>query len=544
MIQFTITGAIFKDMFLMGAALLEKNKSAIDALNVFPVPDGDTGTNMLMTMQSAVKEMSGANMDNIADVAAALSLGALKGARGNSGVILSQIFRGISKRLKGAVEMDSIMLAEALHSGSEAAYKAVMRPKEGTMLTVMRMISEDVTKAAATGANIYTLVDLMIESGEKSLKLTPELLPVLKEAGVVDSGGKGLLTIFTGLKMVLDGAELSDYELEEIVENEPEPVVVEFDGIDEESIKYGYCTEFFIVHLNQEYAEEDIDKFREKLMRIGDSVVVAHDGDIIKVHVHSNSPGKAIQFALRLGEVDKLKIDNMREQFREKMAERRAHEKEMGVVAVGMGEGIEHVFTELAADYVVAGGQTMNPSIEDIAKAIQRVNARNIFVLPNNSNIILAAQQAQRIASKNVAVIPTKSIPQGIRAMMTFNPELSFEENAARMEKSINEVKSGTVTYAIRDTSLGGFEIRKGNIIGLNNSNIEKAGTDVHTVAKELLAHMIGDDGESVSIFYGEDVTQEDAQKLADELSQTYDECDFFVQYGGQPLYYYIFSVE
>jgi DAK2 domain fusion protein YloV len=544
MTEFTITGAIFKDMFLMGAALLEKNKSAIDALNVFPVPDGDTGTNMLMTMQSAVKEMHGVNTDNISDVAAALSLGALKGARGNSGVILSQIFRGISKRLKGATEMDAVMLAEALRSGSDAAYKAVMRPKEGTMLTVMRMIAEEVSKAAVTGANVYTLVDLMIESGENALKLTPELLPVLKEAGVVDSGGKGLLTIFTGLKMVLDGAEISDYEPEETTEAEVEPIVAEFEGIDEESIKFGYCTEFFIIHLNQQYEDEDIDKFREKLMRIGDSVVVAHDGDIIKVHVHSNSPGKAIQFALRLGEISKLKIDNMREQFREKMAERREHEKEMGIVAVSMGEGIEHVFTELSADYVVAGGQTMNPSIEDIAKAIQRVNARNIFVLPNNSNIILAAQQAQRIANKNVAVIPTKTIPQGIKAMMAFNPDLSFEENAARMEKATAEVKSGTVTYAVRDTALGGLEIHEGDIIGLNDGKIVKSGTDVNAVAKELLEYMIGEDGESVSIFYGETVTESDAKNLADELSDKYDECDFVVQYGGQPLYYYIFSVE
>ena len=539
----TINGTLLKDMFLMGAALLEKNKAIIDSLNVFPVPDGDTGTNMSMTMQGAVKEMKSREGSSVEEVAAAASLGSLKGARGNSGVILSQILRGFAKALSGAQEMDAHGLANALSMGTAAAYKAVMKPKEGTMLTVSRMVSEAVSTAANEGTNVYRLLDIMLETGEAALKITPDLLPVLKEAGVVDSGGKGLLTIFRGFKMAVDGEEPDDYEEPtEVAEPEKETIGLE----DVNDIKFGYCTEFFITHFDPSFSESELDKFREKLMRIGDSVVVAYDADVVKVHVHSDAPGKILQLALRLGEIDHPKIENMREQNRAILEAYKKAEKENAVVAVSAGEGLEKVFTELGVSVVISGGQTMNPSADDIVKAIRKANARNVYVLPNNSNIILAAQQASELSDRNVIVIPSKTIMQGLSAIMAYNAEGSAQSNEKRMKESLETVISGAVTYSVRDTSVNGTRIEKGNIIGLLDNDIVTVSESVEETSIKLLKLMLDKHPEDpvVTVFYGEGMDEDNAQALVDLVSAEYSDAEFVMQSGGQPLYYYYFSVE
>lgn len=543
----TIGGAMLKEMFLTGAALLEKNRAYIDSLNVFPVPDGDTGTNMSMTMQSAVKEIQNCKGTNVSDIAAAASLGALKGARGNSGVILSQILRGFARALSGKEEMAPENFAAALTTGTEAAYKAVMKPKEGTMLTVARMMAEAVTKEANEGANLYKLIDVMIDEGERALLLTPELLPVLKEAGVVDSGGKGLVTILRGFKMVIDGEEVDEYvpapqqNTAEITGNE--------EGADLEAlgdIEFGYCTEFFIIHLDESFSEADLDKLREKLMKIGDSVVVAHDSDFIKIHVHSNCPGKILQLALRLGEIDRIKIENMREQNRELLANMKKNEKENALVAVSISDGIDEVYKAIGVNNLISGGQTMNPSIDSITKAIRRANARNVFVLPNNSNIIMAAQQAAAISDRNVIVIPSKTMMQGLSAALAYSDDVDVETNTERMTAAIKQVLSGSVTYAVRDTQFNGEKISQGDIIGLLDNVITKVGTSVDSVAVELLCSMIENKGDDcmATIFYGEGADEDSAQAVADAVNEKYPDAEITVQYGGQPLYYYYFSVE
>jgi DAK2 domain fusion protein YloV len=539
----TINGTLLKDMFLMGAALLEKNKAVIDSLNVFPVPDGDTGTNMSMTMQGAVKEMKSREAITVEEVAAAASLGSLKGARGNSGVILSQILRGFAKALTGAQEMDANGLANALSMGTAAAYKAVMKPKEGTMLTVSRMVSEAVSTAASEGANVYRLLDIMLETGEAALILTPDLLPVLKEAGVVDSGGKGLLTIFRGFKMAVDGEEPDDYE-EPAKQTEPEKETIGLDDVND--IKFGYCTEFFITHFDPSFSESELDKFREKLMRIGDSVVVAYDADVVKVHVHSNAPGKILQLALRLGEIDHPKIENMREQNRAILEAYKKAEKENAVVAVSAGEGLDKVFSELGVSVVITGGQTMNPSADDIEKAIRKANARNVYVLPNNSNIILAAQQAAELSDRNVIVIPSKTIMQGLSAIMAYNAEGSAQSNEKRMKESLETVVSGAVTYSVRDTSVNGTKIEKGNIIGLLDNDIVTVSESVEETSVKLLKRMLEKHPEDpvVTVFFGEGMDEDNAQTLVKHVSAEYPDAEFVVQSGGQPLYYYFFSVE
>ncbi len=546
--ELTISGAQFRDMIVAGAALLERNRQAIDALNVFPVPDGDTGTNMTMTMQSAVRELRALPADaTVSAVADALSMGALRGARGNSGVILSQLFRGFSRAFKGASVMDAPLLASALTMGSEAAYKAVMKPKEGTILTVSRMIAEDAAALAERGANVYRLMDAILESGERALAQTPDLLPVLKEAGVIDSGGKGLLTIYRGFKLSLDGDEIPDLPEQEAQEAAVPSAAAELEGVPEESIEFGYCTEFFIVHLNPAFCEEDLDVFREHLMRLGDSVVVAYDAGVVKVHVHSNAPGKVLQMALRLGELDRLKIENMREQNRALQAERKRSEKEYAMVAVSAGDGIESVFRELMVDHVIAGGQTMNPSIDAIASAIRKVNARNVFVLPNNGNIIMAAQQAAGIASCNVIVLPTKTIPQGIAAAMAFNGSVDVQANEKAMTAAIGEVVSGAVTYAVRSTKFRGEDISQGDIIGMMDNELCCVGTAVDAVTADLLRRMIEKRGEpdaAVTIFYGESVDEANAEALLEKMQQEYPDAEYIVQRGGQPLYYYYLSVE
>ncbi len=543
----TISGAMLKEMFLTGAALLEKNRAYIDSLNVFPVPDGDTGTNMSMTMQSAVKEIQNCKGTNVSDIAAAASLGALKGARGNSGVILSQILRGFARALSGKEEMAPENFAAALTTGTEAAYKAVMKPKEGTMLTVARMMAEAVTKEASEGANLYKLIDVMIDEGERALLLTPELLPVLKEAGVVDSGGKGLVTILRGFKMVIDGEEVDEYvpapqqNTAEITGNEEG---ADLEALDD--IEFGYCTEFFIIHLDESFSEADLDKLREKLMKIGDSVVVAHDSDFIKIHVHSNCPGKILQLALRLGEIDRIKIENMREQNRELLANMKKNEKDNALVAVSISDGIDEVYKAIGVNNLISGGQTMNPSIDSITKAIRRANARNVFVLPNNSNIIMAAQQAAAISDRNVIVIPSKTMMQGLSAALAYSDDVDVETNTERMTAAIKQVLSGSVTYAVRDTQFNGEKISQGDIIGLLDNVITKVGTSVDSVAVELLCSMIDNKGDDcmATIFYGEGADEDSAQAVADAVNEKYPDAEITVQYGGQPLYYYYFSVE
>lgn len=544
----TIGGAMLKEMFLTGAALLEKNRAYIDSLNVFPVPDGDTGTNMSMTMQSAVKEIQNCKGTNVSDIAAAASLGALKGARGNSGVILSQILRGFARALSGKEEMAPENFAAALMTGTEAAYKAVMKPKEGTMLTVARMMAEAVAKEANEGANLYKLIDVMIDEGERALRLTPELLPVLKEAGVVDSGGKGLVTILRGFKMVIDGEDVDEYVLAPQMQDTAGITGGE-EGADLEAlddIEFGYCTEFFIIHLDESFSEADLDKLREKLMKIGDSVVVAYDSDFIKIHVHSNCPGKILQLALRLGEIDRIKIENMREQNRELLANMKKNEKENALVAVNISDGIDEVYKAIGVNNLISGGQTMNPSIDSITKAIRRANARNVFVLPNNSNIIMAAQQAAAISDRNVIVIPSKTMMQGLSAALAYSDDVDVETNTERMTAAIKQVLSGSVTYAVRDTQFNGEKISQGDIIGLLDNVITKVGTSVDSVAVELLCSMIENKGDDcmATIFYGEGADEDSAQAVADAVNEKYPDAEITVQYGGQPLYYYYFSVE
>ena len=539
----TINGALLKDMFLAGAALLEKNKAYIDSLNVFPVPDGDTGTNMSMTMQSAAREIKACPEGaNVGKVAAAASLGALKGARGNSGVILSQIFRGIAKALDGKEEMDAELLVTALRMGTDAAYKAVMKPKEGTILTVSRMISTAVEGEFNQGANVFGLIDVMMESGEEALKLTPELLPVLKEAGVVDSGGKGLITIFRGFKMIMDGDAVEDYvEAVEAPVFDDDALTLE----DINDIKFGYCTEFFVIHLVDSFTEEDLEKFRDKLMKIGDSVVVAHDSGFIKIHVHTNMPGKALQLALCLGEIDKVKIENMREQNREIQENIKKNEVENAMVAVSCGEGMDAEFTGLGVTGLISGGQTMNPSIDTIEKAIRKVNARNVFVLPNNPNIIMAAQQAAELSDRNVVVIPTRTMVQGVAAAMAYAHENTPEVNSKRMEKAAASVKSGAVTYAVRDTSYNGLTIQKDDIIGLMDNTITAVGKTIEEATLSLVEKMAEDNEEAmITLYYGEDVSDEDAEAMSEAVQAKLPDAEVILCPGGQPLYYYYIAVE
>lgn len=550
-----ISGGMLSDMMHVGCTLLEKRKSVIDAMNVFPVPDGDTGTNMCMTMQGAKRELDNSHAQSAAEVAQAVSLGALKGARGNSGVILSQIFRGFSRAVAEKEELDAKDFALAITMGTEAAYKAVMKPREGTMLTVSRMIGEAVTKAAEEGANVYRLIDIAIESGEEALKKTPELLPVLKEAGVVDAGGMGLLTIFKGFKMALDGEEAEDSELYALPNDSDTPTLSSFDDdlsdedialSDLEDIKFGYCSEFFIVHLNESFNEAELDKLREKFVRIGDSAIVVHEGDIVKVHVHSNCPGKILQLALRFGELEDIKIDNMREQNRRASEKRKKEEKESAIVAVSSGAGIEEVFKQLGVSVTITGGQTMNPSVDTIARAIKKANARNVYVLPNNSNIIFAANQAAELAKCNVHVIPTKSMVQGISAAIAFIDSEDAQENIDEMVSAVKNVVSGSVTYAVRDTHFNDIEIKEGDIIGLLNGEITDVGSTPDEVALKLIERMVAmkDEDAVITAFRGEDTPEETASELMEKIEEKYPDAEVMLQYGGQPLYYYYFSVE
>ena len=550
----TIDGVLLRDMVVTGAAMLEKNREAVDALNVFPVPDGDTGTNMSLTMASATKEVSQKEYLSAGEAAAAVAKGALRGARGNSGVITSQLFRGFARALDGVARITPPQFAAALQRGAETAYKAVMKPKEGTILTVARVIAEEAVKQAELTPDDYdALFRNILTTGEAILKKTQQMLPALTQAGVVDAGGRGLLHIYKGYVACLRGEELED---EEAAPGE-EGFVDDHDLMGE--IKFTYCTEFSIQNLFSDILEEDIDSFRRRLNRIGDSVQVSGDLSRVKVHVHTNEPSKALEYGLSLGELVDIKIENLLQKRREKEAaqqqdnppaqeaqpEEQQPAKEYGMVAVSLGEGFNRIFADLQVDSIVEGGQTMNPSIQDLAEAVNRTHASTVFVLPNNGNVILAAQQAAELCEdKKVLVIPTKNVAMGIAAAIAFQPEATPEENAARMDEAAQRVRTGTVPYAVRDTDLDDLHIKEGDIIGLYNGKIHTVGSSVHDVTRDLMKEIVTDEDELITVYYGKDTSEQDAQTLTDELTQMYPDCDVDMQMGGQPLYYYLVSVE
>ena len=548
MLQETIDGLLFKEMVLAGASLLERNREAIDALNVFPVPDGDTGTNMSLTMKSMVKELSALDDASAAKIAEAASKGALKGARGNSGVILSQIFRGFARGLDGAAVITPVLFAKALQCGAETAYKAIMKPKEGTILTVIRVIAEEAQRQVRKNPDdMHALLDVVVQSGDAILQKTPDMLPALKQAGVVDSGGQGLLTVFTAYRATLNGEHIDDTNM-----NVGEAAMLDFEDDHDalEEITFKYCTEFIIQDMPETITENDINTFRRRLARIGDCVVVVGDFSMVKVHVHTNDPGKALQYACAMGDLINLKIDNMVEERKERQA-RQAREakieeplREYGMVAVSLGEGFSQIFKDLSVDHIVEGGQTMNPSIEDILEAVESIRAKTVFVLPNNSNVILAATQAAELSKKNVVVIPTKNVAMGIGAVVAFQPDMSPEDNAEVMTEAANRVKTGQITFAVRDSSFEDKEIKEGDIIGIYNGKIQVVGNDVHQVALELMQVLVTDEDELITVYYGADTKQEDAQALTDEFADMYQDRDVEIHYGGQPLYYYLFSAE
>ena len=544
----TIDGVLLRDMMVAGAAMLEKNREAVDALNVFPVPDGDTGTNMSLTMNSATREMSQKEHRTAGEAAAAMAKGALRGARGNSGVITSQLYRGFARALEGVERVTPVQFAAALKAGAETGYKAVMKPKEGTILTVARVIAEEAVKQAERTPDDYeALFTNILTTGEKILKKTQQMLPALTAAGVVDAGGRGLLLIYMGYAACLRGEDLpvaSEGGAQEVPVFEDD-----HDALGE--IKFAYCTEFLIQNLYPDILEEDIDSFRRRLNRIGDCVLVVGDLGLVKVHVHTNEPGKALEYGLSLGELVNLKIENMVQQRRDnqaaaaKRAEEEKPAKEYGMVAVSLGEGFNNIFTDLTVDSIVEGGQTMNPSIEDISAAIEKTHAKTVFVLPNNGNVILAAQQAAQLAEdKQVVVIPTKNVAMGIAAAIAFQPDLGVEDNAAAMEEAAQRVRTGTVTYAVRDTDIEDKHIKEGDIIGLYNGAIHTVGNNIHDVTRDLMKAIVTEDDELITVYYGKDTSEEDAQALTDELAELYGDCDVEMQMGGQPLYYYLVSVE
>lgn len=540
-------------MFLAGAQNIESKKEYINELNVFPVPDGDTGTNMSMTIMSAAKEVTAISELNLTALAKAISSGSLRGARGNSGVILSQLLRGFTKSIRDEEVIDVPALARAAVRAKETAYKAVMRPKEGTILTVARGISDKAVELAEEIDDLEEFLGKIIEEGEAVLAQTPDMLPVLKEAGVVDSGGQGLIEVLKGAYDAFLGKEV-DYSA--ITPGTPS-VAAKVNTEAAADIKFGYCTEFIIL-LDREFSEKDEVSFKAYLESIGDSIVCVADDDVVKVHVHTNDPGLAIQKALTFGQLSKMKIDNMREEHQEKLikdaeklAAQQAEEKKAqpkkkyGFIAVSVGEGMNDIFTELGVDHIITGGQTMNPSTEDMLNAIEAVNAEHIYILPNNKNIIMAANQARDLTEdKEIIVIPTKTVPQGITAVINFSVEADIRENEETMLEAIANVKTGQVTYAVRDTHIDDKDIHEGDIMGIGDSGILAVGSSIDGTTKEMLEHLVDDDSELISIYYGEDVSEEDAEKLIAEIEELYPEQDVDAHSGGQPIYYYILAVE
>lgn len=561
MIIRTLSTADIRKCFLAGANALDARKEIINDLNVFPVPDGDTGTNMTMTIMSAAREVAALEEDaDMQQLCKAISSGSLRGARGNSGVILSQLLRGFTKEIKKAEEVDVQVLTKAFEHAVASAYKAVMKPKEGTILTVARAGSEKALQICDGTENIIELVNSVVLYMRDVLDMTPDMLPVLKEAGVVDSGGEGLLTILEGAYDCLLGKNVN-YDIKTDEGMVPSVSAgAKTEAIADVDIKYGYCTEFIIM-LEKKFSRQDELEFKAYLESIGDSIVCVADEDIVKIHVHTNDPGLAIQKALTYGSLTRMKIDNMREEHNERVirdADRKAQEqkeaekqaeemphKEHGFISVSVGDGLNDIFRELGVDYVIEGGQTMNPSTEDILDAISKVNADNIFLLPNNSNIILACEQAKDLTKdKNIYVIPTKNIPQGITAMVNFVEGITASENVETMKASLSEVKAGQVTYAVRDTSVDGKTIKAGDIMGLSDKTIETVGSDIVDTTVALLSKMLDEDSELVTIYIGQDGSMEDARQIEKEVEKIDSELEVEIQYGGQPIYYYFLSVE
>ncbi len=557
----SINAAVLAKMFLNGAKNLESKKEWINELNVFPVPDGDTGTNMSMTILSAAKEVSALEEPDMASIAKAISSGSLRGARGNSGVILSQLFRGFTKVIGKEQEITVPVLAASFQKAVETAYKAVMKPKEGTILTVARGAADRAAEMAEETDDLACFLDEVIKEAQRVLKKTPEMLPVLKQAGVVDSGGQGLVVILEGAYDALLGKEIDTQ-----IEAGPSAQVQKITKETEAEIRFGYCTEFIIV-LNHPLAEKEERAYKSFLESIGDSIVVVADEEIVKTHVHTNDPGLAIQEALKHGALSRIKIDNMREEHQERLikdaqkvaaqqaadaaaqaadgAQQEAEYKEIGFIAVSAGDGLSEVFRGLGADYMIEGGQTMNPSTEDILNAVGKVAADHVFVLPNNKNIILAANQAATLSKdKQVHVIPTKTIPQGITALINFIPEQTAEENESRMLDEIKNVKTGQVTYAVRDTVIDDKEIRQDDYMGIGDQSILAVGRDLDEVTLAMAESMIDDDSAIVSIYYGEEVKEEAANAIAEKILAGHEDLEVEVQYGGQPIYYYLVSVE
>ena len=539
----SINGVTLSKMITNASKLLDLYRDKIDALNVFPVPDGDTGTNMSLTVKSAVKELKTVKAHSVQEVCDAVTRGALRGARGNSGVITSQVFRGICSVLsktQGDVEVKTFV--KAMKSATDIAYGAVSKPKEGTMLTVCRMMSE-----AASDSKAKSFEDLfvdVIKKGEEALELTPELLPVLKKAGVVDSGGMGLLTIFKGMQKAILGEEVEGEELEVSEPTEDTPVE-HADILSLGAIEFGYCTEFFITNIKKKTTLAAIDRLREYLMTIGDSVIVVGDLEFVKVHVHTNNPGRALSHALELGEIDKVKIENMLEQNRELIKKYNAEKKKMGMLSICSGKGFETIFKDIAVDRVIEGGQTMNPSASDIADAICRINAENVFIFPNNKNIILAAEQSkQLVEGKKIHVIPTKNVPQGILAALSFNPEESPSVNKTNMIHAIDNVVAGQVTYAVRNTSVDGFTLKKGDIIGLDDKKILSKSNDICDCTVKLIEKLANESHCVANLYYGADVSEEDAEKVCETVREKFPDLDVELFFGGQAVYYYVVSLE
>ena len=556
----TINVDVLAKMFLAGAQNIEAKKDYINELNVFPVPDGDTGTNMSMTIMSAAKEVTALNNPEMKDLAKAISSGSLRGARGNSGVILSQLLRGFTKAIKEEKEIDVLALAAACQRARDTAYKAVMKPKEGTILTVASGLATKAAEMAEETDDLEVFIPAVIEYAEEVLNKTPEMLPVLKEAGVVDSGGQGLLEVIKGGYDAFLGKEI-DYSS---IKPSTSVTVNKVNAEDTADIKFGYCTEFIIL-TEKEFTEEDEHEFKKFLSSIGDSIVCVADDDVVKIHVHTNDPGLAIQKALTYGQLSKMKIDNMREEHQEKLirdaeklAEEQAKEeaayeekktaeprKAMGFITVSIGAGMNEIFKELGADYIIEGGQTMNPSTEDMLNAIDQVNADTVFILPNNKNIILAANQAKSLVEdKEIIVIPTKTVPQGITAIINFMPDADAKTNEEAMLEEIKNVKTGQMTYAVRDTHIDDKEIHEGDIMGIGDSGILAVGKDLEETTKELIANLVDEDSELISIYYGEEVSEEEAEKFEGEIEELYPDVDVDIQFGGQPIYYYVLAVE
>ncbi len=553
-----IDAKTLQKMFIAGAKNLEAKKEWINELNVFPVPDGDTGTNMTLTIMSAAKEVGGITEPTMENMAKAISTGSLRGARGNSGVILSQLFRGFTREIKKYEEINTEVLSRACVKAVETAYKAVMKPKEGTILTVAKGMADKACEMLGETDDLVVVIDEIIKHGDYVLSQTPEMLPVLKQAGVVDSGGQGLMTVLKGAYDAFLGKEV-DYTLDEV--SAPSGINKDDIPMEEADIKFGYCTEF-IINLDKPMSDETEKSFKEFLESIGDSIVLVADDEIVKVHVHTNQPGEAFTRALTYGSLSRMKIDNMREEHHErliknaeKLAEQQKAEEEKkkadepkkkyGFIAVSVGEGLDEIFKGLNVDYIISGGQTMNPSTEDILNAVEKVNAETIFVLPNNKNIILAANQAESLVEdKNVIVIPSKTIPQGISAMIGFVEDNSAEDNKEAMIDSMSYVKTGEITYAVRDTVIDDKEIREGNIMGIGDEGILSVGDDITTTTVDMIKKMQDEDSEIVSIYYGEGVTEDEAETLAAKLSEELPDLEVEVYSGGQPVYYYIASVE